>query len=95
MYACDSTLEMVFSRLQKDVDEVINWFKINSMVANPEKFQIMFLGAKAENLTMNICGNSIKAANKVKLLGIDSKLDFSMHIKKLCTNADNKTSALI
>ena len=97
VYACDSTLEKVFSRLKKDVDEVINWFKINSMVANPEKFQIMFLGAKAENLTMNICGNSIKAANKVKLLGItiDSKLDFSMHIKKLCTNANNKTSALI
>ena len=38
VYACDSTVEMVLSRIQKDVEVIINWFDINSMVANAAEF---------------------------------------------------------
>ena len=38
LFACDISLENVIIRLNKDALAVNNWFGINSMVANPEKF---------------------------------------------------------
>ena len=68
------------------------------MAANPEKFQIMFLGLN-ENTSINFdIGNvSINSTNHVKLLGvtIDNKLDFSKHIEAICKQASQKTSAIL
>ena len=44
IYACDIRLERVISRLSNDTKSVMSWFKINSLVANPDKFQTIFLG---------------------------------------------------
>ena len=44
LYACDTNLNQVKARLNNDVETVMNWFRFNSMVANPDKFQTMFLG---------------------------------------------------
>ena len=70
------------------------------MVANKEKFQLMFLGAekdiKYEDLSVTIDKIVIKATENVKLLGIDidNKLKFTTHIEKMCSKVNSKTNAL-
>ena len=57
------------------------------MVANPAKFQVMFLGIKQKpRLCININGNYLPASDKVKLLGvtIGCKLNFNSHVENLC-----------
>ena len=68
------------------------------MVANPDKFQLMFLGNKVEKeVCLTVNNFSIRSVDNVKLLGvvIDNKLDFVGHIKNICKVANNKTNALL
>ena len=76
-FACDTSVETVISRLKNDLDILNIWFIDNSLVANPAKFQLMFLGVKnIENLSISIYGNEIDSQTEVELLGltIDHKL---------------------
>ncbi len=66
------------------------------MVANAIK--LMFLGLKKKHeLRLNINGNTIQAANHVKLLGIeiDNKLDFDRHDQTLSIKINKKVNALL
>ena len=74
----------------------INWFKLNEMVASPEKFQLIFFGIKeGHELSIEINGDVIKMSDTVKLLGItiDSKLRFNEHVKTICQETINKVKA--
>ncbi len=68
----------------------MNWFKDNFMLANPEKFQFMFLKKYTSKEIVpkfiEIHGTEIKCEKEVKLLGItiDEKLRFDTHAKNLC-----------
>ena len=77
---------------------ILNWFRINSMVANPGKFQIMFLGSNIDNskITFMIENKRVKSRSEVKLLGItiDDKFSFPTHIENLCSPASNLLRAL-
>ena len=98
LFACDVSLENVISKLKNDIDILNNWFLDNSLVANPAKFQLMFLGVKnIENISINISGNEITSQPEVELLGItiDYKLSFSSHIKKICKSSSNKLCAIL
>ena len=67
------------------------------MVANPSKFQAMFMGLGNDcKLCMEIDEMVITTVDKVKLLGviIDSKLKFDEHVKSLCIKANRNISAL-
>jgi hypothetical protein len=68
--------------------ELIKWFSINQMKANPEKFQAIAVGKKTKdkNVTFNLEGNQIKCESEVKLsdVTIDSKLKFNEHISNIC-----------
>ena len=66
------------------------------MVANPEKFQLIFFGLKEDHdLSIEINGDTIKMSNKVKLLGvtIDSKPRFNEHMKTIYQKTNNKAKA--
>ena len=71
---------------------ILQWFVENGMVANPQKFQMIFLGAGEEDLSIKIGNFTIQNCNEVKLLGItlDSKLNFYPHILNICGNALSK-----
>ena len=73
--------------LSNDTHLILNSFRINSMVANPGKFQIMFLGSNIDNskITFVIENKRAKSRKKVKLIGItiDDKLSFTTHIENL------------
>ena len=64
---------------------MLYWFQVNSLKANPGKFQFMILGDKNNNV-LNIHDKEIKNASVVELLGItiDSRLKFKKHLDKLC-----------
>ena len=74
----------------------INWFKLNEMIANPEKFQLIFFGiTEDQELNIEINGDVQKISDTVKLLGltIDSKLRFNEHVKIICQKTNNKVKA--
>ena len=43
LYSCDKKLENVFVNLKIDLINVLHWFQVNSLKANPGKFQFMKL----------------------------------------------------
>ena len=97
LYASGFNILDVVSTLSSETANILEWFKVNSMVANPEKFQIMFLGIPENEInTFQIGDIQVATSQMVKLLGvlIDSKLTFKQHVKSLCAKASQKTKAL-
>ena len=97
LYSCNKNLEHVFSNLKYDLRNVLDWFKINSMKANPGKFQFMVLEVKnIVHFTINVNDKIIPCSNEVKLLGItiDNELKFKKHIEDLCKKAFYELHAL-
>ena len=97
LYSCNKNLEHVLSSLKYDLRNVLDWFKINSMKANPGKFQFMVLGViNIVHFTINVNGKIIPCSNEVKLLGvtIDNELKFKKHVEDLCKKASYKLHAL-
>ena len=96
LYSCGHDLQEIVTDLENDLSKLLDWFKSNGMVANPKKFQLMFLGLHGKKrIRLNIEENKVPAAGHVKLLGveIDSKLTFNKHIETLCSKVNKKVSA--
>ena len=91
IYSCSLNYEEAHRNLSDDRHIVSNWFRINSMVANPGKFQIIFIRSSINNnnITFIVENKHIKSTNEVKLLEniIDHKLTFTKHINNLCNTA--------
>ena len=49
IYSCSPYFQKAILKLSNDTHVIIKWIRINSMVANPSKFQIMFLGSNIYN----------------------------------------------
>ena len=97
IYACDKDVESVAVRLEDVVSRALDWFKSNRMVANPQKFQVIFLGLKQTQEFLLEIGNTIvKATRSVRqLLGItvDDELKFEKQVKTLCQKVGKTVSA--
>jgi hypothetical protein len=104
-YADDNTLSCIANTIA-EVKEIltqeskvaIDWFKMNMMEANPNKFQVMLL-SKSQNVSdfsLDIDGNTLMGEDNVKLLGvnIDNRLNFNYHVDILCSKAARQLSAL-
>ena len=63
------------------------------MVANPEQFQLMFIGLK--NVCIGINSIVVQMTGSIKLLGVtsDSMLNFNKHVQTICKKASNKVRA--
>ena len=67
----DKNLDLVFLSLNSDLSNVMDWFQINSLRANPGKLQFMVLGAKKNDyFNLNLAGIVIPSCSEVKLLGV-------------------------
>ena len=44
LFACDLKIEPVISELEIDIRNALGWFEFNMLVANPSKFQLLFMG---------------------------------------------------
>ena len=68
-----------------DANMAINWLNNNEMLANPKKFQLMFLARnKSTEKEMSFVGKAIKSSSTVKLLGIilDENFNFKIFAAK-------------
>ena len=72
----------------KECETVINWFKANNMIVNPDKFQSMIISSKKDlsKSVLNINDVELTMESSVKLLGIeiDNRLNFEKHISNIC-----------
>ena len=84
--------------LQKECETAINWFKTNSMIVNPDKFQSMIISSKKDlsKSVLNINGVELTMEPSVKLLGIeiDNKQNFDKHISNTGQNSSNQLNAI-
>ena len=65
IFACCETLDEVAICIEDDMREAMNWYKRNEMVANPDKFQLIFFGLKENHdLCIDIRGNVIKCLKR-------------------------------
>ena len=95
-YWCSLNFEEAHRKLSSDTNIVLNWFRINSIVANPGKFQIMFLKSWINNSNFTFMVENIKSNNEVKHLRItiDHKVNFTKHINNLWKTESNCLRAL-
>ena len=89
LHSCGANLKTKLDNLEHDARKLLNWFKINSMKANPEKVQFMILikiSYQPQKPSVNTF--TIDESNGMELLGmiVDKGLSFSKHINKLCRN---------
>ena len=86
--------------LQSESEVVINWFKNNKMIVNPEKFQAIILDKPKHdysNETIEFHNKTFESVSFVRLLAVqlDDKLNFSFHVSNICKSAANQLRALI
>ena len=62
LYACGKELDTISFKLEIETNRAMQWLKDNEMVANPSKFQLMFL-SKYKNIEKNMSfdGKTIKS----------------------------------
>ena len=67
------------------------------MVANPDKFQTIFLGVGSQEINIKVNNLEITSSYEVELLGliIDNQLNFLPHILNMCSKSLSKTKALM
>ena len=93
IYSCNNNLQTILKNLKHDMVNVLKWFKVNSMKANPKKFQFMILGKSTrQTIILNI--NNIKIRESQNGLTIDNRLTFKDHINMLCRRASYKLHTL-
>ena len=95
----ETILELI-DILQSGSEIVIDWFKNNKMIVNPDKFQAILLDKRKSghtNQRIVVDNQYIKVVSSVELLGIqiDDKLNFNLHISNICRSAANQFNALI
>ena len=98
IYACGQNLDSVTSDIKSDMKYAISRYKNNEMFANPEKFQLIFIGLKDSiTLCIDINGIVIQVTDSVKLLGvtIDSVFNFSQHVQSICKKTSNRTELFL
>ena len=97
--AAENTIEKLISTLEQDSQAAIDWFKINEMIVNPDKFQATVVKKNCrmkDSYALNINKQTINSENCIKLLGIemDNTLSFDKHISNLCKKASNQLNAI-
>ena len=95
----DSDLDSLKDKLRLDCGLAMKWFDMNSMKANANKFQLMFLSRnkdmRLENkITLN--NIDITSSESINILGVelDMNLKFNKHIDGICSQAGKQINAL-
>ena len=87
------------SNLETDCNNIMEWFTVYSLQANPSKFQFMLLSfSNIDKFNISLCIDDItlKPEPHVKILGVflDDKLSFNQHVSISCTKAARQLNAL-
>lgn len=80
IYDCGEDSSYILQNLKHRMKLLLKWFRINSLLANPGKFQFMVLGRKKQNSAKLIINSiTIEESKELLLLGIttDNLLTFN------------------
>ena len=82
-----------------EANVALKWLKENEMIANPGKFQAIFIKKDRSDTSgtdISLSDKNIKSEKTVKLLGIklDNKLNFDAHISDLCKKAATQLNVM-
>ena len=82
------SIEDVISKLEKDSNILIKWYESNYLKPNPDKWHLL-LSVLREDMSIKISNDLISNITDEKILGVsfDNKLNFNIHITKLCKKA--------
>ena len=73
LYSCGKRLTEIKENLVSDTKSILNWFRLNSLKANPGKFQFMILGDKSHHKhELKINSIKVEASDDVLLLELQS-----------------------
>ena len=79
-----NNLTSLCQTLEKESESAVDWFKNNSMIANPGKFQAIILSKNATDVSyeLRIYDNEIKTVKSVKFFAveIDYQIKFNEHL---------------
>ena len=89
------TISYLITKLESDSNIAIEWFQMNKMIVNADKFQAIILNKKRFDLTntnFQVDNQVIKSVSSVELLRIkiDGELNFNLHVSKICKSAANQ-----
>ena len=95
LYICDKSIDLVISKLEKDSNNLGQWFNANYFKSNEDKCKFL-LNKNAEQF-ISVGNVSIYKSTEAKLLGVtfDSALKFDARVSKLCKKANQKLHALL
>ena len=93
-YAIESSIEKLIEPLEHDTTILLNWFHVNEMKSNNDKCHLIIINH--ENNVISIGDEEITVSKSVELkdVAIDTKLNFSEHVTKICNKANQKLHAL-
>ena len=98
IYTANKSIEKLLEVLERESKSAIDWFKINDMIVNPDKFQAMILSSdkKDKKFQLNINDSTISSEDSVTLLGIEinNKLNFKNHVSTICKKANRQLNAI-
>ena len=98
-YSCGKKIKEVEEALNDEGRNIADWYKNNLLMCNQDKFQSMSLGPMHKNKEMNISmmNKGIERKSEMKLLGvsIDENLNFSDHIRGICSKGPKKVGVLM
>ena len=82
--AAENTIEELISTLEKESQAAIDWFVLNEMIVNPDKFQAIVVkrnNKMKDSYSLNINQEVINSENCLKLLGveIDNMISFEKY----------------
>ena len=94
------TVDSLKQTLESECKLAIKWFHETKMIVSPDKFQVIVLDkCKSSNTEVKfiIDSEQIQAVPSADILSItiDDKLNFNMHIDKICLKSPNQLSALV
>ena len=94
-----SSINIIEDTLKKEVASLMEWFRKNSLVANPAKFQTMLVKSNnIDDIELNVTAEnvSLPSSDTMKVLGIDidNRLTFDGHVSSMCIKAGKQLNAL-
>ena len=95
LYACESNMNLVSSKLEKDTSTVFTWFQNNYLRANSGKSHALTTSDNVQHWG-NVGENQLSSSKFEELLGIliDHKLTFENHLLNIVQKVNQKLHAL-
>ena len=95
----EKSLEELIKSLTSESEKAVQCFVENTMIVNPDKFQVIFINSKKQQnnpTSIKIDDIYINSEKSIGLLGLelDTKLNFDKHITQLCKESPAQLNAL-